>query len=572
MFDFSRKVSIEMGFNGTAFIRWKRRDFQETGTTTVPVLQKICKRFGFAHNGVNAWEGPSWRLAKLVGVLRENNFVPVLGPSVAYEMGRLAAQQDDPGSDARADARIDALEAASGRTFRSYQREDVRWMERTGSCINANEMRTGKTVELLAMIPPEGALIICPLNVRGTWIGHLQRWMPWAKVVTSKHHVPAMGSVVVTHYEALWDPQDYPSMRLPAGMLLVVDEGHAIKNPSTKRNQRVSWLAGKTREAGGRVIVATGTPAPNEPGDEIWPLLEVIGAGRRLFGDKRTFKAEAKIDYGPDGIAGRLAQVMTRRTLDQVVANLPPYTWDDQIIPEEDLRSHPEAAGVLAGLTALWDQVKHEENVWAAINREPRHLGEYSRLRRILAEVKYYWVEEWAREMLEAGKKGVVFSSHRAPIERLGKAGLGWGYIIGGMPEAERQRQIDAFQAGYLNGMAFTTGASSEGVDYSLADNALSVDRDYVPGRNDQAAARVISVANPRPKFGVRLMIDHPIEHRVDEILARKMLEIGGTIGYVGAAGRKDSVIQDTLKQIGNNAPPGLDLAELSDSLGDLLA
>jgi hypothetical protein len=552
-------IKFDIGRDGTGFARFFSKDVAD-----ITLAKKILKQHGYKHDGVSAYRGPSWRLARLVADLRSFAFDPYLGASVAAEMGRLAAMTDNAGSVARADARMDAMEAASGNVFRGYQREDVRWMERTGSCINANEMRLGKTVEVLAMVPPEGALVVCPLGVRGVWVDHVRRWLPWCTARTTGPLTPNPGEVVVVNYEAL--------PKLVAGhmdgvysskALLVADEAQALKNASSNRTRAFATLAKAVDQSGGRIILSTGTPAKNGRPGELWSLLEILDRGKRLFGNSRTFSEEFRRYYEDDAeIVGPLSRVMTRRTYASVVSELPPYTWEDVSVYWDDLGADGDLKWAQQTLDRLWKKCEKLADPLALMQANMTDIGDYSRCRAILAKLKTGAALEWAMEMQEAGKPALITSAHRYPVLEIGKLD-GWGCLVGGMPDKERQQTIDAFKAGDLCGVAFTIGTGGVGLDMSRADDVLFVDRSWVPGDNHQAAARVVSVGNPRPKFGTRLVMDHPLERRVEAVLTTKEEAIGGTIGKVSAAGKKDTLLLP-------EPDHGIDMDAMMKMMGDL--
>lgn len=69
--------------------------------------------------------------------------------------------------------------------LRSYQRAGVSWLNTVGSALLADDMGSGKTVQItraLADRGPEGlpALVVCPKSMKRVWASHVATWTPGA--------------------------------------------------------------------------------------------------------------------------------------------------------------------------------------------------------------------------------------------------------------------------------------------------------------------------------------------------------------------------------------------------------
>jgi len=570
-------VRVEMDKSGLAYVRFRVRDLADG---MYPLARKLVKKAGYAYDGVNAHTGPGWKLAGLVKTLRDEGFEPSMGTSVAYEMGRLASAHDYDSAAERADARMDAIEAASGKRYRAYQRDDVRWMEASGSCILANEMRTGKTPTCLAMVPPQGAVIVGPVGVKTVWERHVREWLPWmTPKVNGDPSAMSPGDVVIINYERVDG-----HVVLPPGILLVADEAQALKNTNARRTKAFAALAGSVIASGGRVVLTTGTPAQNGRWQEFWSLLEILQRGESMFGSKRKFAAEWKDSYSLDKpITGPLSLVMSRRTYAEVVDYLPPFEWSRQDVYWEDVEESgwgmaDTAQETRSSLDRLWETHQRSEDVLAAMHQSPTCIGDYSRLRAQMAALKAVAVASWAYEMVQAGVPCVVTSNYRDAVLLVSAALNETGevrsdHLVGGMSESERTEVVRRFQAGELDVLCFTQGTGGVGLDLSRADAVGAVDLSFVPGQNDQAFARVMSVSDPRPKTGVRFVLDHPLEEAVDRILSFKTKSIADTVGRVSSGARTygQALFGDLKAGVATNGvPPEVDLDELGDMLKGL--
>jgi SNF2 family DNA or RNA helicase len=78
--------------------------------------------------------------------------------------------------------------------------------------------------------------------------------------------------------------------------------------------------------------------------------------------------------------------------------------------------------------------------------------------------------------------------------------------------------------------VASTIAAGGVAVDYSTADCAIFVDRSWTPGENLQAEERLSAVGKARPIHVERLVSDHPLELRVQQVLDAKQARIAAAV------------------------------------------
>ena len=99
----------------------------------------------------------------------------------------------------------------------------------------------------------------------------------------------------------------------------------------------------------------------------------------------------------------------------------------------------------------------------------------------------------------------------------------GWSSILGGIPATERQRRIDAFQAGELAGLAITIGAGGVGITLTRARCMVVVDRAWTASENDQVEDRICRIGQAADTVHiVDVVADHPIDQYVARSIARK--------------------------------------------------
>lgn len=255
-------------------------------------------------------------------------------------------------------------------TLRPYQQEGINWLAFLRKFglhgVLADDMGLGKTLQATTIIAmsvvearakysktqdpshaPRPSLIVCPASLVAHWPYEMNKFVDedilrvlqyQPKNLTNKSELVGSNyDVVVISYESLRAGIDWVSSI--KWSYCVLDEGHAIRNPSSKLA-----LAVKRVDAQHRLILS-GTPIQNSV-HELWALFDFLMPG--FLGSHRAFTSrfgsagwskQKKAATGPSkNEAGLLAldalhrQVMPfilRRTKDQVLDDLPPKTIQD---------------------------------------------------------------------------------------------------------------------------------------------------------------------------------------------------------------------------------------------------
>ena len=271
----------------------------------------------------------------------------------------------------------------------------------------------------------------------------------------------------------------------------------------------------------------TGTPILSHEADlpgVAWAL--DIPAHKPALGRTMTTGKAAAI------FARRIRECMLRRTRDQVEIELPSKVYDEhpvKLAPActddvdliagslEHALGRPVDADLIDMLFGLVGDDDDESIRWGDA------MGVLASLRSVLAMAKAQQLTEDALQAL-GGRYGplVVASAHRAPVVALG-AVEGWSSILGGIPVTERQRRIDAFQAGELAGLAITIGAGGVGITLTRARCMVVVDRAWTASENDQVEDRICRIGQAADTVHiVDVVADHPIDQYVARSIARK--------------------------------------------------
>lgn len=202
-----------------------------------------------------------------------------------------------------------------------FQRVGARWLLHAGSALLADEMGTGKTIQVLAAMEELGAdafpaLVIAPNSVKVNWAEEATKWLPKAtpyvlagsalvkaRLLAAAARDPA--ALVITNFESTFRLSrlaGFGSMRLARCItcdpkygtpglkatscevhprvlnqvpfkLVIVDEAHRIKDPKAKQTRAV-WALGEGKSVT-RHWALTGTPLANDPSD-LWSIMHFV--------------------------------------------------------------------------------------------------------------------------------------------------------------------------------------------------------------------------------------------------------------------------------------------------------
>ncbi len=426
--------------------------------------------------------------------------------------------------------------------LRDYQRDGYLWMARLarlglGGCL-ADDMGLGKTLQALALVlqlAQDGpSLVVAPTSVCMNWALEAQRFAPTLRVhtlsgVDREKLVQGLErfDLLVTSYTLLQQES-----KLLGGInwqAIVLDEAQAIKNASTKRSRAAMGLKGSCR------FLTTGTPLENHLG-ELWNLFRFINPG--LLGTLKRFNERfaIPIEKHQDREARRrlkklIRPFILRRIKSQVLDELPPRTemtiWIE--LRQEELQLYE----------ALRQQALEKIDAGRETSgRQLQILTEIMHLRRAccnprlilpdsnITSSKLEAFAELVDDLLDARHKALVFSQftgHLALIqEYLNQRGISYQYLDGSTPARERQRRVEAFQAGEGDLFLISLKAGGVGLNLTAADYVIHMDPWWNPAVEDQASDRAHRIGQERPVTIYRLVSLHTIEEKIVRLHQRK--------------------------------------------------
>jgi superfamily II DNA or RNA helicase len=429
--------------------------------------------------------------------------------------------------------------------LRPYQADGFVWAMRLaaagcGACL-ADDMGLGKTLQALAVLLARGAdgpaLVVAPTSLIGNWQAEAARFAPslnvraWGEDADRQALIDDAGAhdVVLLSYPLLQQNADAFTAR--PWHTLVLDEAQALKNATAKRTRAAQALQADFR------LALSGTPVENRLA-ELWSIMRVCNPG--LLGTAARFNERfgTPIERDADRDAQRLlrrliAPFVLRRTKAQVLDDLPPRTELALAVqPDDAERAHYEALRRQALAAAETSLAQGGGQAQIGV------LAQLMRLRRAacdprlvnpelgIAGAKVQAFAELAAELAANGHKALVFSQFvdfltllREPLDA---AGIGYQYLDGATPGAERTRRVAAFQRGEGTLFLISLKAGGFGLNLTAADYVVIADPWWNPAAEDQASGRAHRIGQQRPVTVYRLISAGTIEERIVELHQHK--------------------------------------------------
>lgn len=421
--------------------------------------------------------------------------------------------------------------------LRDYQHDGFVWLGRlaqwgVGACL-ADDMGLGKTVQTLALLLQRAAmgpqLVVAPTSVTLNWQSESARFAPGLTVRLYQQQRSlndlGPGDLVIVSYGLLQlDTEAFTAQHWSS---VVLDEAQAIKNAQTKRSQTVMALDADFR------MVATGTPLENHLG-ELWNLFRFINPG--LLGSQDSFAARFATPIEQGDVAARRAlkaliqPFILRRLKSQVLEELPARTEITYKVPLSDEEAHQ--------YEALRRQAVDNLSNLEPAGKAMQVLTEITRLRRFcchpslvlpgstLQGSKLQAFTEITGELLENRHKALVFSQfvdHLSIVRGwLDEQGISYQYLDGSTPARERQKRVEAFQAGVGDIFLISLKAGGSGLNLTAADYVIHLDPWWNPAVEDQASDRAHRMGQQKPVTIYRLVTENSIEEQIVALHGRK--------------------------------------------------
>lgn len=463
--------------------------------------------------------------------------------------------------------------------LKEYQIEGIRWLlgnwlDERGSML-ADEMGLGKTIQALGFLHHlvynfrclGPFLIVVRSNCLKQWIDEIRSWTDLSHI--SYNGGPEQRRVIRSYQFYALDAEGNPiPRRLSFNILLVsydifaedsvhlsrfhwqvviVDEGHCIKNQQGKKNEMLTQLRAEHK------IILTGTPIQNNL-EELWALMRFISPN--VFNETPEFiKNEDKQPISKEDLSRFQKMIcphIKRRTV-QSVEGLSPKVENICFIKPSQMQSDLfrliklHAVRRLKGVVVIEEQAdsSHESNDLHKTCMHPFLVdgfyeyyiknGEKDREQLLLkSSSKFQWLDKILATLKKDGRKVLLFSQSvellKLVEELLCYRKYCYEILIGEMQDNEKQAAVNRF-TNYTDRFIFliSTRSGSEGLNLTVASVAIIFDPDWNPQNDIQAQASVHGIGQMQEVTIIRLVTFQSYEHEIF-IRAQKKLELWWTL------------------------------------------
>lgn len=308
--------------------------------------------------------------------------------------------------------------------------------------------------------------------------------------------------------------------------MIVLDEAHCCKNPSSQQGKGVLKLSSDT------MLAMTGTPLMNTPID-LYFILKWLGYEKHSFYAFKNYYCVMG-GYGNYQIVGykhletlqaELNEFMLRRLKEEV------FDLPDKIYVNEYVEMTPKQKQV-------YDEVTQDirMNIDKIVSA-PNPLTELIRMRqatgftgilstKIMESAKINRLVELLGEAKSNNQKVVIFSNWTqitTPVnEILKKEGFKGVEITGEIKDSIRQQYINLFQSRELDYIIGTIGAMGTGITLTAGTVEIFLDEPWNKALKEQAVDRCHRIGTTNNVTIYTLLAKNTIDERIHEILENK--------------------------------------------------
>tara|TARA_R110002012_G_scaffold159307_1_gene320967 strand:+ start:3909 stop:6476 length:2568 start_codon:yes stop_codon:yes gene_type:complete len=422
-----------------------------------------------------------------------------------------------------------------GRELYPFQYVGVQFAQLAGGrCLIGDDMGIGKTIQAIAHIGLNQdklpALIVVPASVKYNWLKECEAWLPdmtTAVLEGRKGDIPD-ADIVVCNYDIMSYREE--SLIDYGFNIVVCDESHYLKNNKAKRTQATLSVAQESES----VLCLSGTAITNRP-NEFFTTLNLLRPNEfpSFFNYGLNYCAGQETRFGwdfsgasnTDELHERTRDFCIRRLKKEVLTELP-----DKVRTIHDIQPSKKELKRYKDLHRSW---MDEYEMYANSTGLPKGfvLNMLTALRHECGLIKVPSTFQYIKDYHEiTGKPLVVFAHHIDVLKGVSQMlrddkDKNWriGGISGDMPAHMRQKAVEAFQDGQLDVILCSTVAAKEGITLTAADTVVFVEREWVPGWEEQAEDRVNRIGqDSNSVHAVYLSVADTIDERFNMVVEAK--------------------------------------------------
>ena len=412
----------------------------------------------------------------------------------------------------------------------SHQKEAIEKLAGSKRFILADDMGLGKTTSTIIAALESGAkkvLIICPASLKINWSREIENYTDKSIYICEGKNFSSDHDFVIVNYDIIknfHDIKDKDTSQIINSKfdLVIIDEAHYLKNSQAQRTKLINHFVKNIN----RVWLLTGTPITSRPIDyyNLLSLVESPVAQNWMayvirFCEGYQFRAGQRKVWNVNG-ASNLDE-LRERTSKQILRRLKTDVLDlpEKIISPIYLRLKSKEYENLMGEYFDWFRNNKEESASLTIQ-----FSKLMKVRQVIAEEKISQTIELAENILEQGKKVIIFSNFTEPLKRIhehfGKMSV---YLDGSTSKPARQKAVDDFQDNEkVRVFCGNIKAAGVGITLTSAEVVIFNDLSFVPSDHSQAEDRAYRYGQKNSVLVYYPLFENTIEGAIYDILIRK--------------------------------------------------
>ena len=419
-----------------------------------------------------------------------------------------------------------------------HQKEAIEKLLKNDKFILADDMGLGKTTSTIIAALESGSkrvLIICPASLKLNWEREIRNYTKKSVYICEgKKYEDA--DFIITNYDILKNFHDTKekdnSLILKSNFdLVIIDEAHYVSNAQAQRTKLIMDLTKDIK----RLWLLTGTPMTSRPMN-YYNILKLIDSpvsqnwmayAIRYCGGYQ-FRVGNKKVWNVTGASN--LEELRERTSRQILRRLKTDVLDlpDKIITPVYLRLKSKFYEELMGEYFDWYNNRTEESKPLSIQ-----FTKLTKVRQVIAEEKIKTTIELAENIIEQGKKVIIFSNFTDPLKKIyehfGKTAV---YLDGSTSKPARQDAVDKFQeSDKIKVFCGNLKAAGVGLTLTQGEAVIMNDLSFVPAEHAQAEDRAYRYGQKNNVSIFYPLFENTIEGVIYDILNKKKQIIGTVMG-----------------------------------------
>ena len=432
--------------------------------------------------------------------------------------------------------------------LRTYQNEDINFLDKLTGRGVFNEQRTGKTPTTLIALREEGAksiLIICPSSLLQNWRKECETWLEREALIIQG--TPAKrkkiiglfnkgGALGIISYGTLRQDVEKFNVGLDA---VIVDEAHILRNRRTAQTKAVLKVSKNAKSR----YALTGTPSVNHASDVFGILTYLNPSQYKSYWQfvERYFELYPSMysEYEVGGLKkdrldewlNILSVTATQRKRKEIMKWLPeiqtqqvPIEFDKQQKKAYDEMKETFATGDITAINQLAQLVRLRQ-----ISLSPELLGLKGGSPKIDFVLDY--IENNPNTPI------LIFSQFTSFLKLLSKY-LKYPHELLIGETKDKDGAVQKFQQGKVNILLANVKVGGVGHTMDRGEVLIFTDRSFSPMENAQAGDRIVPTREDRAKES-KLIMDLVLTDSIDESVLKLLEKKENIIAYVNEFGLK---------------------------------